>query len=197
MVAMTTLAQKKEIILRHEQVLANSIGATVFEKPRVSFWMILIPFLFLYFIYRMQRFKLGRMKFDEEFMTARRRVMDVAINAVATDTTPDIDELAYGDRLPEPLQKPYLSWIKALARYYADLLTADGDSFESMVRGAYGNRTGCMRVLNQLDSVEREFYTAIKAHLGTDEGTADIISAIEARSRQLRRELVDRIFVEL
>jgi hypothetical protein len=62
----------------------SAIGAAVFEKPKVSFWMVLIPLLFLYFIYRMQRYRNGRVKFDEEFMVTRRRVMDLAVESAVT-----------------------------------------------------------------------------------------------------------------
>ena len=76
---MTTLAQKRDIILQRELAFANAIGAAVIDKPKVSFWMVLIPILFVYFIYRAQRFKSDRMQFDEEFMTTRRRAMDTAL----------------------------------------------------------------------------------------------------------------------
>ena len=70
---MNAIDRRKELILDRELDFANAIGAAVFEKPRVSFWMIMIPLLFIYFIYRMQKYKDGRIKFDEEFMAARRR----------------------------------------------------------------------------------------------------------------------------
>jgi hypothetical protein len=193
---MAILSQKKEIVLRHEQLFANSIGAAVFEKPRVTFWMILIPLLFLYFIYRMQRFKLGRMKFDEEFMTTRRRVMDAALNALETNSAPDIDEIVRNARLPEPLQPHFSSWMKALAAHYTDLLAGNGDSFDSLVRTAYSNRAAFLQTFNRMNALESEFYAAIKPHLGDVEGATDIITAIEARSRQLHHEMADRIFPE-
>jgi hypothetical protein len=191
---MKTLAQKKEIILQSELAFANAIGAAVFEKPSVSFWMVLIPILFLHFIYRMQRFKSGRMKFDEEFMTTRRRAMDAALRAVETNGRPDMGEVARNSGLPAPLQEPYMSWVKTLAEYYMDLLSASGDSFESLVRAAYRNRTDYLLILNRLTTMERGFYSALKPHMGTAEGASDIIATIESQSQKLRRELAEQIF---
>jgi hypothetical protein len=189
---MQALAQKKEIILQRELTFANAIGAAVFEKPKVSFWMVFIPILFVYF--RMQRFKSGRMKFDEEFMTTRRRAMAAALDAVETNGRPDMAEVARNSRLPEALQKPYVSWMKALVEYYIDLLAADGDTFESLVRAAYRNRTDYLLTLNRLNTVEKEFYTALTPHMGAADGAADIIATIESQSQRLRRELAEQIF---
>lgn len=194
---MASLSQKKDLILRHEQFFANSIGKAVFEKPKVTFWMILVPLLFLYFIYRMQRFKLGRIKFDDEFMTTRRRVMDAALNALETNSKPAVDDIVRSARLPEPLQTRFSSWLKALSEYYRDLLAGDGDSFESLVRAAYTDRARLLQTFNRLYDLESEFYTAIKPNLGNVEGAADIITAIRSQSRQWRDELANRIFPEI
>jgi len=191
---MTALAHKKDLILQRELAFANAIGTSVLDKPKVSFWMVLIPILFVYFIYRMQTFKNGRIKFDEEFMTNRRRAMDAAMVAVETKGRPDIDALARSSGLPEALHEPYATWMKALVEHYMELLAADGHSFESLVRSAYRDRSSYLLALNRLTTVEKEYYQALKPHLEAAEGAADIIATIEAQSQHLRRELVDQIF---
>jgi hypothetical protein len=191
---MKGLEHKKELILQRELAFSNAVGAAVFEKPKVSFWMVLVPLLFLYFIYRMQRYKSGRMRFDEEFMTTRRRAMNLAFEAVEAGSRPDIDRIARESGLTEALEKPYASWLKVLVDFYMDLLAANGDSFESLVRSAYRNRTNYLLTLNRLSTVEREFYAAVKPQLATTEGAADVIATIETRSQQLRRDLAENIF---
>jgi zona occludens toxin (predicted ATPase) len=191
---MTALAHKKDLILQRELAFANAIGASVLDKPKVSFWMVLIPILFVYFIYRMQTFKSGRIKFDEEFMTNRRRAMDAALVAVETRCRPDIAALARSSGLPEALHEPYATWMKALVEYYMELLAADGHSFESLVQAAYRDRNSYLLALNRLTTVEKEYYKALKPHLEAAEGAADIIATIEAQSQQLRRELVEQVF---
>lgn len=191
---MKGLDRKKELILARELAFANSIGAAVFEKPKVNFWMILIPILFLYFVYRMQKYKTGRMKFDQEFMATRRKAMDLAVEALEADVRPDIDQVARQSGLMDVLERPYASWLKALVDYYSDLLAANGDSFETLVRSAYRNRTNCLLILNRLNTVEKEFYSALKPQMAATEGAAAIIAAIETNSRQLRRDLAESIF---
>jgi len=191
---MTALAHKKDLILQRELAFANAIGTSVLDKPKVSFWMVLIPILFVYFIYRMQTFKNGRIKFDEEFMTNRRRAMDAALVAVETRCRPDIAALTRSSGLPEALHEPYATWMKALVEHYMELLAADGHSFESLVRSAYRDRSSYLLALNRLTTVEKEYYQALKPHLEAAEGAADIIATIEAQSQHLRRELVDQIF---
>jgi hypothetical protein len=186
--------RKKELILEREKVFANQIGSAVFEKPRISFWMILIPILFLHFIYRMQKYKHGRMKFDEDFMVTRRRVMDLAVEAAATGAEPDMDQVVRQAALSDELKSAYASWTRVLAQYYLDLLATDGDSFDSLVRSAYGSQTNYLLTLNRLGMAEREFYSAIKPRLAETEGAIAIIAAIEEQSHQLRRELAQRIF---
>ena len=104
------------------------------------------------------------------------RAMDVALDAVETNGRPDMGAVARTSSLPEALQKPYVSWVKALVEHYMDLLAGDGDSFESLVRAAYRSRTDYLLTLNRLNTVEKEFYTALKPHMGAAEGAADIIA---------------------
>ena len=186
--------QKKEMILQRELMFANAIGAKVFEKPQVHFWMVLIPILFLYFIYRMQRFKSGRLKFDQEFMTTRRKAMDLAVESLETGVKPNIDRIARESGITDALEKPYAAWLRALVDHYDDLLTANGESFEALVRSAYHNRTNYLLTLNRLNTVEKEFYAALKPQLAATEGAAAVIEVIEEHSRRLRRDLAEQIF---
>lgn len=192
---MTPLNRKRELILGRELAFANAVGAALFEKPKVSFWMVLLPILFVYFMYRMQGFRNGRKQFEEEFMITRRRAMDVAFKAAERGGKPDVDQMARESGLPEGLEERYVTWVRALVDHYMDLLSGEGDSFEGLVRSAYRNRTDYLLTLNQLNAVEREFYAALKPHLAqSTEGVADIISTIQDQSERLRRDLAELIF---
>jgi hypothetical protein len=191
---MKGLERKQALILERELAFANAVGAAVFEKPKVSFWMLMVPLLFLHFIYRMQKFKNGRMRFDQEFMITRRKAMDLAVEALETGVKPNIDRIAGESGLTDALEKPYASWLKALVEYYTDLLAATGDSFESLVRSAYRNRTNYLLALNRLNAVEKEFYAALKPQMASTEGAASVIATIEEQSRRLRRELAESAF---
>lgn len=191
---MKGLERKKAMILERELAFANAVGSAVFEKPKVSFWMILVPLLFLHFIYRMQKFKNGRIRFEQEFMTTRRRAMDLAVEALEAKVKPNLDQIARESGLTDALERPYASWLKALVDYYTDLLTANGDSFESLVRSAHRNRTDYLLALNRLNAVEKDFYAALKPQMAATEGAAVIIATIEEHSRRLRREMAESTF---
>lgn len=189
------LTQKKEIILCHELAFADSIGSAVLDKPKVSTWMIFIPIFFLFFIYRMKKFKKDRAKFLEEFMKARRDAMDIALDSAAEGGN-SLDGAVQVPDLPEPLQKPYVLWIQTLSSHYLDMLTADGEDFGSLVCAAYRNRSNYMLVLNRLNSAEKDFYAALKPYLASVEGAFDISARIEAESRRLRSDKAGSLFVE-
>ena len=192
---MKDLTQKKEIILSHELAFANEIGAAVFEKPKVSYWMIFIPILFLYFIYRMQKFRNDRIKFNEEFMSACRLAMENAFDVAEPHGKTETEDAAPGSTLPLPLQKPYASWIETLSSHYMDLLAANGDDFEFLVRAAYCNRNNYLLALERLNSAEKEFYAALRPLMAQVEGISGIIDTIESRSRRLRSETACLIFL--
>jgi hypothetical protein len=191
---MTPLDHKKEIILQRELIFANTVGESLFEKPVISFWMIVIPLLFLYFIYRMQQYKSGRLKFDEEFMVTRRRAMDSALNGLTAGGVSNTEAALPDAGLPEALRPAYIAWLKILTGYYEDLLSADGDSFAALVRSAYGNKTNYLLVLNRLTSAEKTYHEALRPLLGETEATGGIISTMETRSQQLRREMAEEVF---
>jgi hypothetical protein len=191
---MKGLERKKELILERELAFSNAVGAAVFEKPKVNFWMVLVPLLFLYFIYRMQKYKNGRIKFDQDFMTTRRKALDLAIEALETGVKPNIERAARESGIIDALEKPYASWLRVLVDHYDDLLTANGDSFGALARSAYHNRTNYLLTLNRLNTVEKEFYDALKPRMAATEGAGTVITAIEEQTRRLRRNLAESVF---
>ncbi len=156
--------------------------------------MALIPLLFLYFVYRMQKYKNGRVKFVEDFMITRSRAMDQAVEAVRRGAKPEIDQVVRQADLPDELERPYRLWVQALVDYYTDLLRSEGDDFESLARSTYSARTSYLLILDHLSAAESKFYAAITPTLAATAGAVEIISAIEKKSRQLRREIAESIF---
>ncbi len=191
---MTELDKKKELILAHELEFANALGAAVFEKPKVSFWMILVPLLFLYFIHRMQTYKNGRIKFNEDFMDTRRRALECAVETLNASDLLEAKPTVRQAELSDSLEKPYAAWLEVLVDHYRDLLAADGHDFDTLTRKAYHTRTNYLLTLNRLNTVEKEYYAALKPQLDGTEGTADIIAIMEKESQRLRRDLAEQVF---
>lgn len=191
---MTSLQPKKEIILEGELAFANAIGAAVVEKPKVSLWMILIPIYFLFFIYRMQKYKNGRRTFTDEFMTTRRRALNAAEHALSAGQKPDIEQIVRQAALSKDMEASYAAWINVLVDYYCDLMSATGDDFADLVQTAYGSRTNFLLVQNRLSQAEKAFYTALRPQMEIVPGAWDIIASIESHSQQLRRNMAEQIF---
>ncbi|MFH1134641.1 MAG: NF038143 family protein [Pseudomonadota bacterium] len=184
----------REMILEQELAFANAVGAGLFEKPKVDYWMILIPLLFLYFYYRLRKYKSGRLKFNQEFMSSRKLALDLAVRALETGEKPRDKDIIQWSGVSKALEKPYAAWIKGLVDYYLELLAAPGGTFEDLARSAYRNQTEFLLSLNRLSALERDLYAAIKPNLTDLEGTGEIIALIEERSRTLRRDLAESIF---
>lgn len=126
-------------------------------------------------------------------MTMRQAAMDEAFNAAAQGF-PGLEEVPQIPDLPEPLRKPYASWLQTLSSHYLDLLTAEGDDFSSLVCAAYGNRKNYLGVIHRLGMAETGFYTALKPYLDSVEGAYDIATKIQSESSRLRSDAVSTIF---
>jgi len=192
---MESFAHKKDLILAREETFADAVAVSVLDKPKVSLWMILIPLLFVYFVYRQQRFTSGRRQFTEDFIKTHRRTLEAACRALESGEPPDIEKIAQSSTIPTAVKPVYKSWVQVLVDHYTDLLQADGNTFDALVRSAYADRTSFLLALNQLSRAEKDLYAALKPHLNqTTEGTGEIITAIEHHCRRLRREMAETIF---
>lgn len=191
---MTARRDRKELIWDWERRIANAVGAKVFEKPQASFWMILLPILFLYFLYRMQKYKTGRLRFEEELLRTRRLSLEVAEAALDSGKTPDIEAVVRGAGLIDRLERPYAAWVQELVEFYMDLLKVEGARFEELVRAAFRNRAELLLRLNRLNRVEQEFYRALRPTLAQTEGAHEILRVMEQEIERLRREMAGRVF---
>lgn len=189
------LAQKKEMILKHEFSFAYAVSSAAIEKPKASPWIILLPFMFIFLIHDMIKFKRNRKKFAEEFMSDRHHAMSAAIESVRSGSQPAIDWIVEKYDDVQALKKPYTTWIGVLVEHYIDLLFAVGDNFEALIRSAYSKRTNYLLILNRLNVVEKEFLEVLKGCMNTIEGASDIITAVQKKSISLRRNFAEQVFV--
>lgn len=189
------LVRKRDLVERHEIAFAGTIGAAVFEKPRVTYWMILVPLFFLFFVFMMRKYKNNRRQFDADFLLTRRRVLDVAADAVADDQPPEIQSVVRKADLDAALNQPYTAWVETLAGHYMDLLAAEGDSYEDLVRAAYRSRGNYLMTLERLNTVESGFYEALSPTIDAPDNTAaEVIAIIERETRRLRRAAAEKAF---
>ena len=189
------LARKRGLVEDNEMAFANAVGAAVFEKPTVSLWMVLVPLFFLYFVFLMRKYKNDREQFAQDFLLTRRRTLNVAADAVAAGQPPEIRQVLRQAGLTEALHQPYTAWVETLAGHYMDLLAAEGDSYEALVRAAYRSRSNYLLIVNRLNTVESLFYDALRPTIEAPDNTAaEIIAIIEKETRRLRRASAERTF---
>ena len=157
--------------------------------------MILVPVIFVYFFYRLQKYASGRKEFTGHFMVSRQRAMDEAYLAVQSRKHPDSLKLCRLSSVPESIYSEYRNWLDVLIEHYTDLLKAPGDQISDLIRSVYRNRTNYLLFINQLNTVEKQFNDALKPHLpATIENGHHIMKLMETCTGQWRRQQAETIF---
>jgi hypothetical protein len=192
---MVSMNAKIDLIIKHEEKIAKILATAVLDKPKISIWMILIPVIFVYYIYQHQKFVDGRKTFVEKYVIVKKLALDEALAAVKYAKEPDIDGLAKMSGHTGQILVEYSVLLGALIGHYKDLLQSEGETFESLVKSTYKNRTNYLLFTNQLNQVERRFNKALKPDLyETTEGVDNIVATMEHCSEKLRREEAEKIF---
>lgn len=191
-----TLVLKKKWIADHERGFAWDLARRVIGLPRLSMWMVLIPIILVYHVYRHKNALKGRSVFVEHYLLSRIRGLEEARSAVSEKRAPDVDGVvARAVDLPEAARPAYRAWITVLIRHYGDLLRASGTDFRELVRGAYHSRSNYLLFLNQLNGLEKDLDSALNVHLTeTAADVAETIRHIETATVELRRLLADAMF---
>ena len=194
---MVSQHDKKELILAQERKFAAQLGRRVFSKPKLHSWMILIPFLFVFFIQDLMRYKKGRRAFSDNYLLSHEKALKEAEDALAQGRKPDAEAIANQADLQGKSQEKYAEFLTVLAEHYIWLLQAQGDSYESLVRSAYGNnRTNFLLFSNCLNQAEKKLNQALAPQLSKEEDGIDLtIQKMEVASNQLRRTDADHIFM--
>ncbi len=193
---MLDLNEKKELIIAQERKFAAQLGRHVLNKPQVHSWMIFIPFLFIFFIQDLMKYKKGRKEFSANYLLSNEKALQEAETALAEDRKPDTRAIAQKVNLSPTAQGKYADLMAVLADHYLHLLKVNGDSFEALVKSAYGNsRTNFLLFINQLKQAEKMLNQALMPKLNkTQKGAETIINKMEEGSNILRRELAEEIF---
>ena len=165
---MLTIEAKKDLILEYEERFAYELGLVIIPKPKLSAWMILIPIILIFHVYRYKKYVEGRRAFAANHMISRRRAADETMEAIRQNRPVNLDALSAKAKLPsKEAHRDYRQWITVLMAYYQDLLTAQADDFNTLIKLAYRSRANYLLTLNQLNVVERKLNATLKPHLET------------------------------
>jgi hypothetical protein len=192
---MKSLQAKRELIFKAEEAFAFALAKEVIEKPHISVWMILIPIIFVFHIYRHKKYVEGCNQFADNYLVSRERALDEAVTALEAGRKPDIQALVQKSSSPSKTANPYAQWMRFLTEHYLDLLKSQGNTIEELIRATYKKRNNYLLFLNQLNNVEKQFDAALKPFLyETTQGVDQIVQRMEKTAEALRREMAQNIF---
>lgn len=187
----------KELVLAHEKKFAALLANQVLVKPKLSVWMIFIPFIFIFYFQDFSKYKHQRKEFLANWLLSRKKALNEAEQAVDEKRKPDTRTLAdQADLKPKVVDK-YEHLLKVMVTHYMALLKAGGESYEALVRSAYKNSRGeYLFFINQLTDAENTLNKALLPELRkTAQGVGATIKKIEKASDKLRRSEINEIFV--
>lgn len=187
----------KDLILDNETAFAYELSAMVFEKPKMNVWMILIPIIIVFHMYRHKQYVDGRRSFAENYLITRKRALDAAYEACQSGEKTDMQHFVAASDAPVQTHKEYREWVELLIEHYQILIMALGQDYESLVRDSYKTKMNYLLFLNRLNQAEQRFNSTLKPHINTKENMHVIeqtIARIEYHSEILRRQGSDKIF---
>lgn len=191
----TSIETNRELILGHERKLANLIAREVIDKPQLSLWMIVIPIVFVYYFYGLNRYKSERREFVKHFLYSKELILDQAVDFLENGKKPDFEELARMEHVPENALEAHKNWTKALFDHYLAMLESKGDSYTDLVKARYKNKGSYLLIVNQITSTEKQLYKALRKNLEkTDNSSRDVISKMAKSLEHLRRDEVNYMF---
>ncbi len=192
---MSSMEEKKEQILGYEQRFAYRLADSVIEKPGLSIWMILIPIILVFHIYRHQRYVDGKNAFAQNYLVTRERALVEAFESAAAGRAARTDDIVEKAGIPPETRFAYADWVCELVGHYADLLGSDGRNLEEMVRSVFRSRTNYQLFLRRLGEKEHRFHDALRPSIEkTAPEAAQVIERMEAGAIRLRKEHAEAVF---
>lgn len=185
-----------EIILSHERRYAAQLSSLVLDKPKLSSLMIFIPFLFIFFIQDLLKFRQARKDFSVNYLLSREKALQEAVNVLSENKKADTSAIAAQAGLSKKATEHYSEFLNILTTHYLNLLKANGNDYEAMVRSAYNNnRNSFESFIDRLTQAELSLNKILKQQLKKEqEGVSATIKKIEAGNRQLRKDETALIF---
>ncbi|MBE0465734.1 MAG: NF038143 family protein [Candidatus Desulforudis sp.] len=198
---MTSADRKYELVLAREEQFARIVATRVVDRPELSVWMILIPLVFLHYMYRHQKFQAAVEIFSEELMFTKKTALEAAFEIKKSGVS-KAEALAgcfaaqqheFSTKADE-VRRRQLEEIDLLTDHYTRLFAAEGDSYQSLLMDAYPTRSRYTEFLMQLQQVEKEVNRAAISAFGQAEGFPEIMSRMEAVTEAIRLEETKKIF---
>jgi hypothetical protein len=186
----------KELIIDHEKKFAAHLAGHVLVKPKLSVWMIFIPFIFIFYFQDFSKYKKQRKEFLENWFLSRKKALNEAEEAIDEGRKPNTQDIADQANLKAKVTGKYERFLKVMATHYTLLLNAKGESYQALVKSAYRGRQGeFLFFINQLTEAENQLNKALAPQLKKEaDGVPATIKKIEKGSAKLRQKELKEIF---
>ena len=192
---MSSITDKSTIILNQETQFAKKLAGRIMNKPELSVWMILIPIIFVFYFYQLQRFTAAKKAFVENYLISVKRALAAVTGLIESGREPDFAQLAQETELPQESAAAQIELFVCFSEQIHKLLKAKGKTYEKLVRSAYKEAAGFKLGLGQLQQCEQKLNESLKLKMSEEhEEISNTITKIEVASQQLRNELVDAVF---
>ena len=194
--------EKQEIVARHERRFAGELTESVLEKPELSVWMILIPFLFIVFMQRQQKFKQLGDTFlrgllytkNHALEAAARLVAGVSAQTVEEETACKVRKNPDADTLLQQVYQAQLSEITLLTEHYRRLLSTQAADYAVMVREAYRPEEFQQFLVELAQREHLVNEAAASLNSAPDMTWRDVIKKLEEETILRRKKEADQIF---
>ena len=185
----------KKIIIAQERRFAAQLCRFILHKPTLSSWMIMIPFIFIFYIQDLMKYKKGKQVFMDNFILTRNKALDEAEAALAEKRDIDTGVIAQQAELSPEAREKYAEFMAVLADHYFVLLQATGETYEELLRSAYGRSKNYLAYLELLGKSEKVLNKALRPGLEeSSEDVADVVVSIERYSEKIRRADAKEVF---
>lgn len=188
--------EKKELILSHERTYTASLSKQMITKPKLSSLMIFIPFLFIFYIQDLLKYKKGLNGFNKNYLSSREKALNEAVESVENDRKINTADMGTQAGLEEKAATHYSAYLNILATHYALLLKGNGEDYESLARSAYqNNKKRYKSFTDSLSDAESLLNRSlIEKETGDSDDVKETIRNLEKINRDLRREELKTIF---
>ena len=189
-----------DMILSAEGSLARTVALGVVVRRPLTAWHYLIPGMFLIdFLRRSAEIR----KYSGHFLFPRKQALDAAQNIsngrsrkeVVLRASEAIEAWLNSVGLySEELQKRQMEAVQLLIDHYGTLMSAQGDSYYSLIENAYTDRGNYEAYLSRIVSAEQEVDGAILEKLGETEVLREKLLAEQREVARMRKKEADIAF---
>ena len=191
---------KYDIIVEAERQFAREVTLGVIVTRPLTAWHYIIPgFFIIDFLRRGSAIR----QFTRHFMFSRKLALAAAVAQMQGEAKETMrSDLADHTRVwleslrlySSELVKAHIELIEILAAHYVKMLTAEGDSFDLLLEGAYQTSDNFKQFVAAVTAAENEVDRRVIEQLGGDEKVQEKIQAEQEQIARRRQKILEAIF---